>query len=535
MTTTPSNSVEAVPIENNRSWLLMFLGIGVAIAMMALGSAALLASRNDVWEQAGRSAENLLLALDRDIGRNITVLDLSLTGLIEALVEPGIDQASPGVRQHALFDRSATAEDLGSLLALDAEGDVVADSTSITPHKLNFADRDYFKVHESDPNVGLYISRAFRSRLGGGDLRFAISRRIPTQHGEFAGVVSATLRLNYLLRLFERLQIGEKGTIALLRTDGRILVRYPFRPEDVDFDSSGGRNFARLSAGRSGQYPAVSSIDGVERLISFRRIGDLPLILTVSLSTDEIYAPWWHKAMVIGPVMILLCAATVASSLLFRREMIRRAKSELALAGAAQRLSVLATTDGLTGLINRRAFDLEYDRAFRRAIRYGTPIAVLMLDADFFKRFNDTYGHPAGDDVLRAIAACMETNLRRPDDMKARYGGEEFVAVLSDTSHDAAEKIGNRIREAIGALAIDHKESPLGYVTVSIGVATVTPILGCTGSNLLQLADNALYAAKRDGRNCVRSVAATDGNDSHSNFDHLVAVGLKGISAATHQ
>ncbi len=491
--------------------------------MMVLGSVALLASRTDAWEQARQSAGNLLLALDRDIGRNITILDRSLTGLTEALAEPGIDQASPGVRHHALFDRSATAEDLGTILVLNETGQIVEDSTSIVPHNLNAGDRDYFKAHEHDPDIGLYIGRAFKSRIGAGDLRFGISRRLPSPNGEFVGVVSATLRLMYFRRLFEKLEVGQNGSITLLRTDGHILVRYPYREQDVDFDvTSRGASFARFANNRSGQYVAISPMDGIERLYTFRRIGDLPLILAVNLSTDEIYAPWRRKAMVIGPVMILLCAAAVASCLLFRREMLRRTKTERALAAAAQQLSVLAATDGLTGLVNRRGFDLEFDRAFRRAVRQGTSLAVLMLDADFFKRFNDTYGHLAGDDVLRGIAACMEMHLRRPDDMKARYGGEEFVAILPDTSLDAAHSVADRIRAAVEALQIEHTGSPIGCVTISIGVATVTPIVGFVPSELLQLADQALYAAKRDGKNCVRSIGATGGYASGLSFDQLV-------------
>lgn len=525
MTTNPSKTVEPVPIGADRSWWLAAVGISVALAMLVLGSVALLASRNDVWEQAKQGAGNLLLALDRDIGRNISILDLSLEGLIDALHEEGIEQASPGVRHQALFDRSVTAEDLGSMLALDETGQVVEDSTSLVPHALNLADRDYFKIHEYDPEVGLYISRPFRSRLAGGDLRFAISRRISDATGEFAGVAQASLRLTFFRRLFEKLQIGQQGSITLLRTDGRILIRFPFREQDVDHDLSiQGTSFARISSSRSGQYVAVSPMDDVERLYTYRRIGDLPLILAVNLSTEEIFAPWRHKAMVIGPVMILLCAAAVTSSLLFRREMTRRATSERALAAAAQLLAFQASTDGLTGLVNRSTFELEFDRTFRRAVRQGTSLAVLMLDADFFKRFNDRYGHLAGDDMLRAIAACIEMHLRRPDDLKARYGGEEFIAILPDTSLEAAHRIGDRIRMAVKGLHVEHQGSPSGHVTVSIGVASVTPMVGFIARELLHRADQALYAAKRDGKDCVRSIEAANERDTALSFDELAAL-----------
>ncbi|MDT7952561.1 MAG: sensor domain-containing diguanylate cyclase [Acetobacteraceae bacterium] len=493
--------------------MLTATGISVALGMAVLGSMALLESRNDAWAQAERSAGSLLLALDRDIGRNISILDLSLTGLVKALVEPGIDQTSPAIRHHALFDRSATAEDLGSLLVLDPEGRVVEDSLSLVPPPVRVADRDYFRVHQQNSDVGLFVSRVFRSRLAGGDLRFSISRRITDETGRFAGVASASLRLNYFIRLFEKLELGSKGTITLLRDDGRVLIRYPFKETEVDYDVRASPNFARFASMRSGQFVSVALFDGIERLYSFRRIGSLPLILTVALSTEEIYAPWWRKAMVIGPVMLLLCAATVTSSLLFRREMLRRSKTEQALAAAAYRLSILAQTDALTGFVNRRAFDRELDRAFRRAMRHGSMLTVLMLDADFFKKFNDTYGHLAGDDVLRAITACMDAHIRRPDDLKARYGGEEFVAIMPDMSVDAAHDLAERLRGAIEDLRIEHRGSPIGYVTVSIGLATMQPTTGCTANDLLLDADRWLYTAKSGGRNCVCSVAYADNID----------------------
>ena len=491
------------PIGEPTSRWLTTLGIGVAVAMLVLGGAALLQARLDTWQQAQQAARNLLLALDRDIARNLTILDLSVQGVIDGLADPGINQATPSVRHHALFDRSATAEDLGSILVLDVDGNVIEDSTSLIPHVLALGDRDYFQVHRDRADVGMYVSRPFRSRLANGDLRFSISRRISAPDGAFGGVVQATLRLNFFRRLFDHLELGSKGIITLVRTDGRVLTRYPFAEEVVDRDFSQNPGFLRMSQEKSGQYVAKSAVDGVERLYTFRQIGTLPLLLAVNLSTAEVFAPWWHKALIIGPVLCLLCAAAVTSCLLFRREVLRRGKAEHSLSVAADKLSVIAATDGLTGLSNRRAFETEFDRAFRRMVRNGGSLSVIMFDADFFKRYNDRYGHIAGDDVLRSIAGCLAQNLRRPDDVSARYGGEEFVAVLPDTDFASATAIGDRIRLAVEQLAIPHEESPIRCVTVSVGVATANPFVGDDASHLLQAADHALYAAKRQGRNRV--------------------------------
>lgn len=109
--------------------------------------------------------------------------------------------------------------------------------------------------------------------------------------------------------------------------------------------------------------------------------------------------------------------------------------------------------------------------------------------------------------MLRALAGCIGAHLRRPDDFSARYGGEEFVAILPDTGLDAACEIGDCIRMAVEALDIQHRGSPIGHITVSIGIATMSPMIGSVASELMKCADEALYAAKRDGRNCIRSIA----------------------------
>ena len=447
----------------------------------------------------------MLLTLDRDIARNLSILDLSLQGVAEALTDPGINLATPSVRHHALFDRSADAEDLGSILVLDPRGKVVEDSTSIEPHPLDLEDRDYFRIHRERPDAGVFVSRPFRSRLAGGDLRISISRRLSTPDGAFAGVVEGALRINYFRRLFEKLDLGPGGTITLFRSDGRVLVRYPFSENDIDRDLSQGESFRHFVLSKQGQYTARASIDRIERLYTYKHISNLPLILTVNLATADIFAPWWQKALVIGPVLGLLCAAAVASCLLFRREVLRRGQAEDALAVAADKLTVIAATDGLTGLANRRTFEAEFDRAFRRAVRQGTSLAVIMFDADYFKSFNDHYGHLSGDDALRTIAECMAANLRRPDDVAARFGGEEFVALLPGSDMIAATVIGERIRKAIEDRSITHSGSPLGRVTVSVGVAAAAPFAHDDIRELIKTADQSLYAAKAAGRNCVRS------------------------------
>jgi diguanylate cyclase (GGDEF)-like protein/PAS domain S-box-containing protein len=170
-------------------------------------------------------------------------------------------------------------------------------------------------------------------------------------------------------------------------------------------------------------------------------------------------------------------------------------------------LTALALQDGLTGLANRRAFDQALDREWARTLRSGGEMALLLIDADCFKQFNDNYGHQAGDDCLRAIAGCVRAHARRPGDLACRYGGEELVVILAESDLDTAVAMGEAIRSSVVALKIPHERSLCDCrVTVSVGVAAALAREGGSirmPEGLLQAADHALYKAKAAGRNRV--------------------------------
>lgn len=483
-------------------WLTL-LAMGVAVGMLALGGAILVDSRADAWRQAEHASNNLELALTRDIERNVMLYDLSLQGVIEAMNRPDIDKISPETRQMTLFDRAATAEYLGALLVLDADGTVIADSTTMAPRPVNLSDREHFKVHQQRADVGLFISRPFKSRLRADESSIAISRRISRPDGSFGGVVTGAMRLDYFKDLFAKLELGSNGSVTLFRSDGRVIMRRPYNPSVID-SNIGQTPAARIMAGaNAGTMVREAAIDGVKRLYTFRHLHNLPLILTVGVAVDDIYAVWWRKALGIGAVLLLLCGATIVLCLLFRRELIRRMEAETRLRDAADQLAILAATDGLTGLANRRAFDERLSQEWNRAIRSETPVALLMMDADLFKSYNDRYGHVEGDQVLRSIALCIARSALRPYDNDARYGGEEFAVLLSETEISGAVVVAERIRSAVAELGIPHDGSLIGHVTISIGVAVVRPRLGDPQTLLVERADSALYDAKHAGRNRV--------------------------------
>ncbi|MDB5565899.1 MAG: diguanylate cyclase, partial [Tardiphaga sp.] len=166
-----------------------------------------------------------------------------------------------------------------------------------------------------------------------------------------------------------------------------------------------------------------------------------------------------------------------------------------------EKLAALATSDGLTGLANRRHFDDRLLEEWARAKRDGTPLSLLLIDVDQFKKFNDQYGHQAGDGCLRSLAKALTSEARRPADLAARYGGEEFVLLLPNTDADGCEQVGERIRTTVFELGMLHASNPPSRrVTVSLGGAVSFPGIGGSPEALIEAADRALYAAKDSGR-----------------------------------
>lgn len=182
-----------------------------------------------------------------------------------------------------------------------------------------------------------------------------------------------------------------------------------------------------------------------------------------------------------------------------------RVRNHIELKRSRDTLARMARLDGLTGVANRRTFDDMLLREWRRLARVNNPLAVIMMDVDHFKQFNDTYGHGGGDECLKRVAKAAAGALQRPADVVARYGGEEFVALLPDTTLDGALMVAEAIRAAVAALNIPHTGSKVAsHVTLSLGAASTTPKADGKPEDLLEAADMELYATKSGGRNQSR-------------------------------
>jgi diguanylate cyclase (GGDEF)-like protein len=198
-------------------------------------------------------------------------------------------------------------------------------------------------------------------------------------------------------------------------------------------------------------------------------------------------------------VMVLALANTVGAVVAYNLEKANRVGFL-----EAKLLGEMVARDGLTGIYNRRMFDERLAELWDQAVREQVPIAMLLIDIDHFKLFNDCYGHQAGDETLRSVAATLDRFARRPLDFTARYGGEEFATVLFDVDRVFVEAQAQRMRFEVETLAIPHERSSAApLLTVSVGAACVRPVTGRHCEGLIQLADEALYTAKHQGRNRV--------------------------------
>ena len=464
----------------------------VALCFCAICAKVLFDARSAAWERASQVATSLAATLESEIARNIESYDLSLQAVIENLAYPEITQISPGLRQLVLFDRSAMAKHLNAIILLDESGIVRLDSKNPFPKPISRADRDYFQFHKNSKKSELYISLPMITRESGVRV-IAVSRRLSNPDGSFAGVVAGSVRLSYFQQLFKDASLGRNGNITLSRMDGKLLMRWPYQESMLGRDLRGGELYKQLALARSGRFETEALTDGVRRLVVYTQIGDLPLVIGIGQSTADIYAQWNSYALTIGLLVALLCAMAAALALYLAREMTRRNAAETT-------LTMLAATDGLTGLSNRRHFNEAIDREWRRAMREGAHLALVMCDVDLFKSYNDSHGHQAGDKLLQAIGAAMNQCIKRGTDVAARYGGDEFAILLPAASADSSARIAEQVRDRFAELC---DQLGIARSHLSIGVASVVPRPEENQSSLMAAADRALYRAKELGRNRI--------------------------------
>jgi diguanylate cyclase (GGDEF)-like protein len=405
---------------------------------------------------------------------------------------------------------------------------------------VDVGDRPFFKeaiVTGQFTVSGLLESRAFHRQI----LAAALPKRKPDDATAF--VVVSALNLSWIEGLLADVLSGRNITASIIDRDGILVARYPKNESLVDHDVRRTALFGKIGSGDSF---TATDLDGTSRIFAAARLGD-NAHLVVGLDRAQVLAninrqinvayvviaavvlfaligAWWgSERFILRPLRALAAKAErygqgdfsfKAGGFKWPPEF---APLNQALEGMAEQLAAresvlieenrqlesLARLDGLTGVANRRSFDARLRAEWGASARTGQPLSLLMIDVDHFKRFNDRYGHPAGDACLKTIAGCLSKCELRRSDFIARYGGEEFVIVLPSASSAAAMEIAERLRLGVFDLALENSQSPIDRITISVGVAELVGDGSKDAGALIEAADAALYNAKRRGRNVV--------------------------------
>ncbi|WP_460415036.1 sensor domain-containing diguanylate cyclase [Pseudomonas sp. microsymbiont 2] len=485
--------------------VLSFMAV-VMLAFVMLEGWRIWREYREAFIKAEETVTNLAWATAQHAEDTIRQVDAITAALSERLEGDGL-QTIDRPRLHAMFKQQmAIMPQLHGLFVYGPDGSWVVSDKDAVPPRVNNADRAYFAYHRDHRDHEVRIGNVVRSRSTG-DLILPISRRLEHPDGSFAGVLLGTIKIDWLVRYYGDFKIDEHGVLVLAKRNGTIIARYPFVEKEIGLslaDSEVFRNY--LPYASKGVVDAVAVIDGTRRLYAFRALPSYPLVMEAGLSRESILMQWRQDMIKAVILLVLLLIGLAGFGWVVLRQLRERIVIERALHQAHQTLKVMALTDSLTGLGNRRRLDSVLEAEVRRARRQGYPLALVMLDLDHFKAYNDHYGHPAGDECLRRFGTLLRQSLKRPGDLAVRYGGEEFTLLLPNTDAQGASAIVQEILQLLRNMALEHVGSPLGRVSSSAGIAAGTPTLeAITPQSLTAAADRALYEAKRQGRDryCV--------------------------------
>ncbi|OSN24732.1 Phytochrome-like protein cph2 [Pseudomonas syringae pv. actinidiae] len=482
--------------------LIGFIAL-VCLSLISATSWQIKQSKRERVATAKISVSNIVLAAEQQAKDTIRQADNTLRDLVERVERDGVDGAQHARLAKLMAQDVVNVDGIQGLFIYDARGNWVANSFSQGIQVNNNSDRAYFAYHRENADESIHVGSIVESRSTG-DMVIPISRRINAEDGTFAGVALATVPVAYFQTFFKRMDVDDKGVIFLALNNGDLLARRPTLTALVTTNVAKGDLFTRyLPQSDSGTAVIKSVVDGVERIYAYRRVSGLPIVAAAGVSYEHVFAPWWAYAFRSMALIGIITFSLVLLGFFLYRQIQHLIEAENELSIARAELEIIARTDSLTHLANRRCFDSTLQKEWERASRNNSFIAIILLDIDWFKQYNDRYGHLVGDDCLVRVSRFIENCVKRPGDVAARYGGEEFVILLPETHLAGALSVAEEVRLSIENALIEHSDSPVGKVTISSGVVAVNAPEKEGYTAALKEADRLLYLAKARGRNCV--------------------------------
>lgn len=517
------------------------------MGLVALGMLLLMGERvggilSDRAEKLDAIRQHVLTLTDRGMSQYRETL-AGVRGVLQALsLDPAIAATLPTAcsRFEHLIE---IAPEVASLSVVNSDGLVVCSTTSAA-WALDLSDREYIRIAQR----GLFsLSSVVRNYITNAPSIFAAQPMID-DNGDITGVLVARIELDLLFPLSVISDLDLDAAVMMIDPGGTVIMSYPDPDRSVGHDLSGSTLVSYMLGRSSGSITAAGP-DGERRIYGFERLPESNIRLAVGVDAAQLTMQVEQAAQRAALIFVAACAllfiglwfagerlvvrpiqsfaARLASfgrgerdapsepatriieleplAAAFNAMAQQLTRREEALRSANRKLDVLASRDALTGVPNRRAFD----QALALRWHDGTErLAMLMIDIDNFKQFNDRYGHGEGDSCLRRVAAALAASTRGGD-IVARIGGEEFAVLMPGADANVATDVANRLRVTIENLDIRHDAAASGRVTVSVGCAACEPALGIRPADLMAAADSALYSAKEAGRNAVRPAEVT--------------------------
>ncbi len=484
--------------------------VAVCLCLFGLLYLQLEQSRRQDLAVAKVASSNLTRAMAQQAEDTFHSADLVMTSLVDWIQDDGYGATQKPRLQKTFARRVQQMEQLHGIFFFDKQGQWIITSFADLPRGNGVADRDYFKFHQQNESTLAHIGPAIRSRENG-EWIIPISKRVNDHAGSFQGVLMAGIKMAYFDQFFKSFSLDDNGIMFLGLTDGTLLARRPFEENLIGTSLAQGRIYQKLlPEAQSGTAMIRSVVDDVVRLYGYRQLGSYPLVVAAASSRDTILKGWYERAFQSSVIIALVILGVGLFGWVFIHQVRNGERIEKNLRRAQLALEQIATHDSLTGLANRRLFERSLEIEFARGARQVSPVSLIMLDIDFFKRYNDAYGHVAGDHCLMQVAQVVKTCCQRKADLAVRYGGEEFAVLLPDTDINGALAIAGQIRRSVIDKHIIHSGSPTGYLTVSLGCYAFIPSGNDSLETFIHRADAALYQAKNAGRNRA-AVLSLDG------------------------
>jgi len=489
--------------------MMLFLVL-ISLFVVAINAWSLWNSWQQIMSEKKDDARNLSVSLAKHAEDSFLQVEITLADAVRQLRQRGNEYAATPAFLHQLKEQQSKLPQLHGLFVYDTDGHWIASSGNFVPTNASNADRAYFLWHRNHNDTNLLISRVIRSRSTG-DLVIPVSVRLNDSQGNFAGVALATVRVDYFRQYYSYYALGDKDTLGLILADASALYIRPFPDAYIGRMLSASPLFkTELKSASSGNATWRSSLDGIVRVYGYARLERYPLIVTAGYDLAAIRKAWLTGNLINLLLNLTLLFAIAGMGLLVLRQVGTNVRNQIELTFVRDELTSinhtlqsLALVDGLTGLANRRQFDALLDQVLLKSYKSGDPVALIMIDVDCFKHYNDTYGHVAGDECLQDVAQALKSCVHYHGDVVARYGGEEFAIILPNTDFSEAQIVAGQAVKAVKELGIAHESSLVaaGVVTVSAGYySLVSAGEASEAEQLRREADQALYQAKRSGR-----------------------------------